>query len=121
MILCYSHIISSRLPQYIKTELMQLMNYIEGNAPKQLYGVLLFGSIARGNFDYFSDIDLCLVFTDNTNLHSDNIKIFKGLLSATNYQMEVNAVALTKSQLASNSEWLHQEINRDGIWLTDVS
>lgn len=115
----YSFIESSLLPPRLKRGLLQDMHYIEDNLPTGLVGMYLFGSIARQDFNHFSDIDLCIVFKDSVDLHSDEMRIFRGFLSGASDEAETDVVTLTESQLCSNSHRLYQEINRDKISLIE--
>ena len=117
MIYNYNLIKASSMPEQFKQALLEILEYIEQSAPKGLLQVILFGSLARSNIHYKSDIDICLLFEDTIDLQSREIRIFKSMTRGATLLKEVDVIACTLSQLTSNSCTLYQEINRDKIIL----
>lgn len=108
---------TSTMPDRFKQTLIEAMNYVKSNEPAGLYQLLLFGSLARSSITCRSDVDLCLVFDDEIDIDTYEMRVFRGMLSGQEYQVDVDIVMLYESQLESNSCRLYQEINRDKIIL----
>lgn len=120
MTIHYDKVHSSTVPQRFKTGLLADLHFIENEKhPGVLLQVLLFGSLARSDINYKSDIDLCLVFEDGTDMHSYEMRVFRGMLRGESLGLETDVVTCTQSQLESNSCLLYREINRDRITLAD--
>lgn len=119
MIYHYSFIKNSLLPEQYKQALLKAMHYIEDECPVPLTTVLLFGGVARNEIKYNSDIDICMVFPDDTNLRDDKFRIFRWSINDGVSPVYIDTTVLLKSRLESNSKLLHREINRDKIVLAE--
>lgn len=100
-----------------KTALSKDIKYIEKYCPIEPLQILLFGSLARGHINNKSDIDLCLVFDDDTNPNSYEMRSFKGMLRGLSEYPETDVVVCTNSRLKAENCLLYKEINRDKIVL----
>ena len=118
MKLCYDLVANSTMPNRFKIALRECLQFIEEHAPQGLSQVLLFGSLARSSITMKSDIDLCLVFEDNIEMNSREMRTFRGMLRGASLAVDTDVVTCTISQLESNSCLLYQEINRDKIALS---
>lgn len=118
MLLNFSLVENSTMPQRFKTSLLEDMKFIADEHPAGLVQVLLFGSLARSDINYKSDIDFCLVFRDDVEMNSREMRTFRGMLRGASLAVETDVVTCTESQLKSNSCLLYREINRDKIVLT---
>lgn len=118
MIIDYPLVDNSTMPIRFKNALHDCLQFIEEQAPRGLMQVFLFGSLARSKITPRSDIDLCLVFENNIELNSREMRTFRGMLRGASLEVEVDVVTCNMSQLESNSCLLYQEINRDKIALT---
>lgn len=114
----YPLVDNSTMPTRFRNALHDCLQFIEEQAPNGLMQVLLFGSLARSRITPKSDIDLCLVFEDNVEQNSREMRIFRGMLRGASVEVEIDVVTCTISQLESNSCLLYQEINRDKVLLT---
>ncbi len=113
----YNAIEDSGLWPSYKKALLQNLHFIEKNVPNGLETVYLFGSLVKGTATIYSDIDICCVFTDDTDLRAINLLCFKGDLACCQSKIPIDIVFVTRSQLISNSESLYQEINRAHVEL----
>lgn len=118
MKLCYDLVANSTMPNRFKIALRECLQFIEKHAPQGLSQVLLFGSLARSSITMKSDIDLCLVFKDDIEMNSREMRTFRGMLRGASLAVDIDVVTCTISQLESNSCLLYQEINRDKIILS---
>lgn len=100
-----------------KNALSENMKFIEDNCPTKPEQVFLFGSLARRRINKKSDIDMCIVFDDNTNLTSREMRTFKGELRGVSNYPETDVVVCTRSQLSAQRCLLYREINRDKVVL----
>lgn len=119
MIFKYDLIHKSTMPERFKTALLEDLSFIEKRHLVGLLQILLFGSLSRSDVTRGSDVDLCLVFVDGTDMTSREMRTFRGELRAQSSTVETDVVTCTKSQLKSNSCLLYQEINRDKIILAE--
>lgn len=71
---------NSSMPARFKESLVNILRFIQSNEPVGLKQVLLFGSLARSSITCRSDIDICLVFEDGTDIDSYNMRVFRGYL-----------------------------------------
>lgn len=117
MTLHYEIINDSTMPVRFKTALLDDLHFIEREKPEGLLQVLLFGSLARSDINFKSDVDLCLVFSDEIDMNSYEMRVFRGTLRGESTSVETDVVTCTKSQLESESCLLYKEINRDKIIL----
>lgn len=113
----YDLVEQSSMPDRFKAALLEDLHFIETENPEHLVKILLFGSLARSDITYKSDIDLCLVFEDGTDMNSREMRTFRGMLRGASLAVETDVVTCTESQLKSNSCLLYREINRDKIVL----
>lgn len=104
---------NSSMPARFKESLVNILRFIQSNEPVGLKQVLLFGSLARSSITCRSDIDICLVFEDGTDIDSYNMRVFRGYLRGLENPVDTDVVFLYESQLASESHRLYREINRD--------
>lgn len=117
MLVRYDLVRKSTMPERFKTALLDDLSFIEGQHPRGLLQVLLFGSLARSDITCRSDIDLCLVFVDGTDMSSYEMRVFKEGLRGQSLAVDTDVVTCTESQLNSNSCLLYREINKDKIIL----
>lgn len=118
MTLNYNLVVNSTMPEKFKLALQECLQFIELQAPQGLLQVLLFGSLARSSITMKSDIDLCLVFENDIEMTSREMRTFRGMLRGASLDVDIDVVTCTISQLMSNSCLLYQEINRDKISLS---
>lgn len=119
MIVDYPLVDNSTMPLKYRRALKECLQFIEDQAPDGLVQVLLFGSLARSRITPKSDIDLCLVFKDDVEQNSYEMRVFRGMLRGASLEVEIDVVTCTVSQLESNSCLLYSEINRDKIVLAE--
>lgn len=117
----YDLIEKSTMPERFKTSLLKDMKFIETEHPGGLLQVLLFGSLARSKITHKSDIDLCLVFEDGTEMTSREMRIFRSCLRGASLDdggdVETDVVTCTRSRLDAETCLLYKEINRDKVVL----
>lgn len=110
---------NSTMPERFKTSLLEDLQFIQKEQPEGLVQVLLFGSLARSDINFRSDIDLCLVFADGIEMNSYDMRVFRGTLRGESLAVETDVVTCTVSQLEGENCLLYREINRDKIVLAD--
>lgn len=107
-------IASTSIPEQWKSVLIEVAEYIKNNAPQTLTGAYVFGSLARSELRYDSDVDVCLTFVDKTDLRDRHLLEFKGMLRSISLDIPVDVVCCHDSTLQSSDQPLFQEIRRDG-------
>lgn len=112
-----SFVSSTTIPEKWKTALLSAIKMISLECPTGLQKVLLFGSLARSDIDYKSDIDLCLVFEDDVNLREYNMLVFRSELGGVSLNPSIDTVFCHASQLKTSKENLFRNINRDAVQL----
>lgn len=112
-----SYVQSTAIPEKWKQALLEAIRLISSECPSGLQKVLLFGSLARSDINYKSDVDLCLVFDDSVNLREYDMLVFKGELGGVSLIPSVDTVFCYASQLNNSHENLFKNIRKDAIQL----
>lgn len=107
----------SAMPVRFKTALVAVCNYILVHPIVGLRKVVLFGSLARSAITVRSDIDICLVFEDTTDLRSVEICVFKSEIEIAAGSMDIDVVVCSVSTFTSSMLPVYQNMRRDGIVL----
>lgn len=104
-----------------ETALAYALGVIEGSPlvdfVKELY---LYGSFARGDYKYSSDIDLFLVMEeDGKKYHSEIMQLKSDVTDAENFEgVEVDLKVTFGDAWKESNQFYHKNIRRDGrnIW-----
>lgn len=103
----FKHALQLATDNILKTELPGLID------------VYLFGSLARSSITSRSDIDICVVFSDDTDYHADRYIIEKANISSSAEQLEIDidVIFCSVTTFNTSSKPIFKSIRRDGIHL----
>ena len=107
---------ATTVPNRYRQALQQIITCAENHSDLGVQKVVLFGSLSRSTITCQSDIDICVVFFDEVDLHSCQVALFKAKLRIC-ADIDVDVVFCTETTFANSSERLFAEIRRDGISL----
>jgi len=81
-------------------------------APIQgVVGIVLFGSLARGDADEYSDIDLLILFEDRASMKKGWDEVFR---ATGPMRLNINAIPETLDELANANPIFLRELEKDG-------
>lgn len=107
---------NTKMPQRFKNSLNRALQYIEQITLTGIKQVILFGSLARSEITCRSDIDLCIVFDDYSDIHSKDCALFKSKLRDI-ADIDIDVVCCLESTFALSNERLFQHIRDEGVLL----
>ena len=107
---------TTKMPQRFKDSLNKALQYIEQTALAGIKQVVLFGSLARSEITCHSDIDLCVIFDESSDLHSKDCALFKSKLRDIS-DINIDVVCCLESTFALSNERLYQHIRDEGVLL----
>lgn len=105
------------LPQRFKDGLVAVINYVKNNPFPGLEGVVLFGSVARGEMTCRSDIDICVIFEDTVDLHTVDAAYYKSCLCDCTGGIAVDVVFCSQTKYDQSQERLFRHIREEGRML----
>lgn len=107
------------IPERFKQALQLVVNNILKTELPGLRDVYLFGSLARSSVTSRSDIDICIVFSDDTDYHANKYIIEKANISSSAEPMEIDVDIIFCSVTAfhTSSKPIFKSIRKDGIRL----
>lgn len=107
---------NTKMPQRFKDSLDKALRYIEQTTLAGIKQVILFGSLARSEITCRSDIDLCVIFEDYSDIHSKDCALFKSKLRDIT-DIDIDVVCCLESTFSFSKERLFQHIRDEGVLL----